>query len=96
GGVRARLAPGRRAAGGAGGGRPAPPPPGLAGDAVRAFLASGEGLDAVVALEEAAVRDGIASVPSTRIGSTVVSGAQPADVFRAALLDAQRARDRAA
>ena len=69
---------------------------GLAGDAVRAFLASGEGLDAVVALEEAAVRDGIASVPSTRIGSTVVSGAQPADVFRAALLDAQRARDRAA
>ncbi|WP_423396179.1 DsbA family oxidoreductase [Burkholderia sp. LMG 21824] len=64
---------------------------GLAGDAVRAFLASGEGLDAVVALEAEAVSEGIASVPSTRIGRSVVSGAQPAAVFRDALIDAQRA-----
>ncbi|MGU7842910.1 DsbA family oxidoreductase [Burkholderia sp. AW33-5] len=66
---------------------------GLPGDAVRAFLASGEGLDAVIGLEEKAVRDGIASVPSTRIGPSVVSGAQPTVVFRDALIDAQRALD---
>lgn len=61
---------------------------GLAGDAVRAFLASDEGLDAVIALEADVVRAGVASVPSTRIGSTAVSGAQPAAVFRDALLAA--------
>jgi len=69
---------------------------GLPGDTVRAFLASGAGLDAVIALEADAVRDGIASVPSTRIGAAVVSGAQPAAVFRGALLAAQRAHDAAA
>ncbi|UXU85478.1 DsbA family oxidoreductase [Burkholderia sp. S-53] len=69
---------------------------GLQGDAVCAFLASGEGLDAVVALEAEAVREGVASVPSTRIGTLVVSGAQPAAVFRNALIDAQRALDQIA
>ncbi|CAG9246587.1 Disulfide bond formation protein DsbA [Burkholderia diffusa] len=69
---------------------------GLAGDAVRAFLASDEGLDAVIVLEADAVRAGVASVPSTRIGSTVVSGAQPAAVFRDALLAAHRAHHRVA
>ena len=69
---------------------------GLPGDTVRAFLASGEGLDAVVALEAEAVREGVASVPSTRIGLSVVSGAQPAAVFRDALIDAQRALDQIA
>ncbi|CAB3963925.1 MULTISPECIES: DsbA family oxidoreductase [Burkholderia] len=66
---------------------------GLPGDAVLAFLASGEGLDAVLALEDEAVREGIASVPSTRIGLTVISGAQPAAVFRDALIAARRAHD---
>ncbi|RQZ39724.1 DsbA family oxidoreductase [Burkholderia sp. Bp9099] len=66
---------------------------GLPGDAVRAFLVSGEGLDAVIALEADAVRAGIASVPSTRIGSTVISGAQPAAVFLEALLAAHHAHD---
>ncbi|WP_261540391.1 DsbA family oxidoreductase [Burkholderia multivorans] len=68
---------------------------GLPGDAVRAFLASDAGLDAVVALEADAVGEGVASVPSTCIGQSVVSGAQPAAVFRDALIAAQRAHDEA-
>ncbi|MBU9297741.1 DsbA family oxidoreductase [Burkholderia multivorans] len=64
---------------------------GLPGDAVRAFLTSDAGLDAVVALEAHALGEGVASVPSTRIGQSVVSGAQPAAVFRDALIAAQRA-----
>ncbi|WP_176158965.1 DsbA family oxidoreductase [Burkholderia multivorans] len=64
---------------------------GLPGDAVRAFLVSDAGLDAIVALEADAVGEGVASVPSTRIGQSVVSGAQPAAVFRDALIAAQRA-----
>ncbi|WP_261525642.1 DsbA family oxidoreductase [Burkholderia multivorans] len=66
---------------------------GLPGDAVRAFLASDAGLDAVVALEAHALGEGVAAVPSTRIGQSVVSGAQPAAVFRDALIAAQRAHD---
>ncbi|KVN44602.1 disulfide bond formation protein DsbA [Burkholderia territorii] len=66
---------------------------GLPGDAVRAFLASDEGRDAVIALEAGAVRAGVASVPSTRIGSVTVSGAQPAAVFRDALLAAHHPVD---
>ncbi|HGL5073467.1 DsbA family oxidoreductase [Burkholderia multivorans] len=68
---------------------------GLPADAVRAFLASDAGLDAVVALEAHALGEGVASVPSTRIGQSVVSGAQPAAVFRDALIAAQRAHDKA-
>ncbi|MCO8575482.1 DsbA family oxidoreductase [Burkholderia multivorans] len=64
---------------------------GLPGDAARAFLASDAGHDAVVALEAHALGEGVASVPSTRIGQSVVSGAQPAAVFRDALIAAQRA-----
>ncbi|MBU9259533.1 DsbA family oxidoreductase [Burkholderia multivorans] len=66
---------------------------GLPGDAARAFLASDAGHDAVVALEAHALGEGVASVPSTRIGQSVVSGAQPAAVFRDALIAAQRAHD---
>ncbi|KWF60844.1 DsbA family oxidoreductase [Burkholderia pseudomultivorans] len=69
---------------------------GLPGDAVRAFLASDAGLDAVVELEAGAVSEGVASVPSTRIGQAVVSGAQPAAVFRDALIAAQRVHNAAA
>ncbi|WP_261528244.1 DsbA family oxidoreductase [Burkholderia multivorans] len=68
---------------------------GLPGDAVRALLASDAGHDAVVALEAHALGEGVASVPSTRIGQSVVSGAQPAAVFRDALIAAQRAHDEA-
>ncbi|WP_431822996.1 DsbA family oxidoreductase [Burkholderia sp. F1] len=69
---------------------------GMGGDAVRAFLASDEGVDAVRALEADALRDGIASVPSTRIGTVVISGAQPAAVFRDALTAARGAPGQAA
>ncbi|KWF66106.1 disulfide bond formation protein DsbA [Burkholderia multivorans] len=68
---------------------------GLPGDTARAFLASDAGLDAVVAVEAHALGEGVASVPSTRIGQSVVSGAQPAAVFRDALIAAQRAHDEA-
>ncbi|MGU7782104.1 DsbA family oxidoreductase [Burkholderia sp. PU8-34] len=69
---------------------------GMDGDAVRAFLASNAGVDAVRSLEADALRDGIASVPSTRIGPVVISGAQPASVFRDALAGMRDTADRAA
>lgn len=64
---------------------------GLHGDAVRAWLASDDGLDAVLGLEADAIREGIGSVPLTRVGSVVISGAQPAAVFRDALAAARGA-----
>ncbi|WP_321960578.1 DsbA family oxidoreductase [Paraburkholderia sp. J7] len=61
---------------------------GLDRDAVEAFLASEEGVAGVRSLEADANRRGVVSVPSFRIGSTVISGAQPVVVFRDALNEA--------
>ncbi|RQZ19732.1 DsbA family oxidoreductase [Burkholderia sp. Bp9031] len=62
---------------------------GLDAEAIRAFLVSDAGLEAVLELEADAVRSGVASVPATRIGAMSISGAQPASVFRDALAAAQ-------
>ncbi|MGU7774276.1 DsbA family oxidoreductase [Burkholderia sp. MR1-5-21] len=61
---------------------------GLDAGAVRAFLASDDGVSEVRSLAAAANHQGVASVPSIRIGATVITGAQPAAVFRDALAEA--------
>ncbi|WP_322048361.1 DsbA family oxidoreductase [Paraburkholderia sp. J67] len=55
---------------------------GMSAEVVAAFLASDEGTEEVRDLAEHAVRSGVTSVPSTRIGAGVISGAQPMVVFR--------------
>lgn len=52
---------------------------------VRRFLATSAGEREVIAAELQAQVDGVRSVPSVRIGDTLISGAQPPTVFARAL-----------
>jgi predicted DsbA family dithiol-disulfide isomerase len=61
---------------------------GLKAKAVKAFLLSDAGMQEVRELERQAIAQGIHGVPHIRIGQAVVSGAQPVEVFLAALQDA--------
>lgn len=58
---------------------------GLNADKVRAFLNSTEGAEEVKALEKQAANRNIRGVPSVKIGSETIVGAQSVDVFLAAL-----------
>jgi predicted DsbA family dithiol-disulfide isomerase len=55
---------------------------------ITAFLSGNDGAEAVRALERNAQRDGIDGVPFIRIGDIELSGAQPVEVFEAALREA--------
>ncbi|MEO0407607.1 MAG: DsbA family oxidoreductase, partial [Cyanobacteria bacterium P01_A01_bin.135] len=57
---------------------------GLGPDVV-AFLNSGEGVEAVTALEQQALASEVRGVPSVRIGDQMISGAQSTETFLAAL-----------
>jgi predicted DsbA family dithiol-disulfide isomerase len=61
---------------------------GMDAEAVKAFLLSDAGMQEVRELERQATAQGIHGVPHIRIGQAVVSGAQPVEVFLAALQDA--------
>jgi predicted DsbA family dithiol-disulfide isomerase len=61
---------------------------GLDAEAAKAFLLSDAGTQAVRELEHQAIAQGIHGVPHIRIGQEVVSGAQPVEVFLAALQNA--------
>jgi predicted DsbA family dithiol-disulfide isomerase len=61
---------------------------GIDAEAVKAFLLSDAGMQEVRELERQATTQGIHGVPHIRIGQAVVSGAQPVEVFLAALQDA--------
>jgi predicted DsbA family dithiol-disulfide isomerase len=61
---------------------------GMDAEAVKAFLLSDAGMQEVRELERQVIAQGIHGVPHIRIGQEVVSGAQPVDVFLAALQDA--------
>jgi predicted DsbA family dithiol-disulfide isomerase len=61
---------------------------GMDAEAVKAFLLSDAGIQEVRELERQATAQGIHGVPHIRIGQAVVSGAQPVEVFLAALQDA--------
>ena len=63
---------------------------GIDADAATAFLLSEVGMQEVRALERQAIAQGIHGVPHIRIGQAVVSGAQPVEVFLAALQNAVR------
>lgn len=58
---------------------------GLNADVAKAFLLSDAGIKEVQELEHQAIDQGIHGVPHIRIGQQVISGAQPVDVFLAAL-----------
>jgi predicted DsbA family dithiol-disulfide isomerase len=60
---------------------------GLDAEAVKAFLLSDGGIQEVKELEHQRIAQGIHGVPHIRIGQAVVSGAQPVEVFLAALQD---------
>ena len=53
-----------------------------------AFLATDEGVEDVLALERATIQRGVRSVPHILIGGQEISGAQPVEVFAAALRSA--------
>jgi predicted DsbA family dithiol-disulfide isomerase len=57
-------------------------------EAVKAFLLSDAGIQEVRELERQAITQGIHGVPHIRIGQEVISGAQPVDIFLAALQNA--------
>jgi predicted DsbA family dithiol-disulfide isomerase len=61
---------------------------GMDAEAVKAFLLSDAGIQEVRELERQAINQGIHGVPHIQIGQAVVSGAQPVEVFLAALQDA--------
>jgi predicted DsbA family dithiol-disulfide isomerase len=61
---------------------------GLEAEAAKAFLLSDTGIEEVRELERQAIVQGIQGVPHIRIGKEVVSGAQPVEVFLAALQNA--------
>jgi len=58
---------------------------------VKAFLFFDAGMQEVRELEDQAIAQGVHGVPHIRIGQEVVSGAQPVDVFLAALQNAVQA-----
>jgi predicted DsbA family dithiol-disulfide isomerase len=58
---------------------------GMDTEAVKVFLLSDAGMQEVRELEHQAIAQGIHGVPHIRIGQELVSGAQPVDVFLAAL-----------
>jgi predicted DsbA family dithiol-disulfide isomerase len=58
---------------------------GMDAEASKAFLLSDAGIQEVRELERQAIAQGIHGVPHIRIGQEVVSGAQPVEVFLAAL-----------
>ncbi|MBW4564929.1 MAG: DsbA family oxidoreductase [Mojavia pulchra JT2-VF2] len=51
----------------------------------KAFLLSAQGIQSVKELEQQAIAQGIYGVPAIRIGGEILSGAQPVEVFVAAL-----------
>lgn len=61
---------------------------GIDAEAAQAFLLSDAGIQEVRELERLAIAQGIHGVPHIRIGQDVVSGAQPVEVFLAALQNA--------
>jgi predicted DsbA family dithiol-disulfide isomerase len=61
---------------------------GLDAEAVKTFLLSDAGTQEVRELERQAIAQGVHGVPHIRIGQEVVSGAQPVEVFLAALQNA--------
>jgi predicted DsbA family dithiol-disulfide isomerase len=61
---------------------------GMEAKAAKAFLLSDAGIQEVRELERQAIAQGIHGVPHIRIDQAVVSGAQPVEVFLAALQDA--------
>lgn len=61
---------------------------GMDADVAKAFLLSDAGIQEVQELERQAIAQGIHGVPHIRIGQQVVSGAQPVEVFLAALQNA--------
>jgi predicted DsbA family dithiol-disulfide isomerase len=61
---------------------------GIDAETAKAFLLSDAGIQEVRELERQAIAQGIHGVPHIRIGQEVVSGAQPVDVFLAALQNA--------
>lgn len=61
---------------------------GMDAEAAKAFLLSDAGMQEVRELERQAIAQGIHGVPHIRIGQEVVAGAQPVDVFLAALQNA--------
>jgi predicted DsbA family dithiol-disulfide isomerase len=61
---------------------------GMDAEAATAFLLSDAGMQEVRELERQAIAQGIHGVPHIRIGQEVLSGAQPVDVFLAALQNA--------
>jgi predicted DsbA family dithiol-disulfide isomerase len=52
---------------------------------VSSFLSSNQGVDEVRALETGAIERGVNSVPSVRVASDIVTGAQSVALFRATL-----------
>ncbi|APC18796.1 disulfide bond formation protein DsbA [Pseudomonas frederiksbergensis] len=63
---------------------------GLDRDLTLSFLKSSEGISEVLALEAAAKARDVHSVPHLRMGSDVISGAQPVDVISQSLLAGER------
>ena len=61
---------------------------GVDAEAAKAFLLSDAGIQEVRELEHQAIAQGIHGVPHIRIGQAVLSGAQPVEVFLAALQNA--------
>lgn len=61
---------------------------GMDGGAVRRALESGEGADAVRALEASSREAGVQGVPHFDIDGTIVTGAQRAPILRQAIIDA--------
>jgi predicted DsbA family dithiol-disulfide isomerase len=61
---------------------------GMDAEAVKAFLLSDAGMQEVRELEREAIAQGIHGVPHIRIGQEVISGAQPVEIFLAALQNA--------
>lgn len=61
---------------------------GIDTEAAKTFMLSDAGTQEVRELEHQAIAQGIHGVPHIRIGQAVVSGAQPIEVFLAALQDA--------
>jgi predicted DsbA family dithiol-disulfide isomerase len=61
---------------------------GLDAEAAKAFLLSDAGMQEVWELERQTIAQGIHGVPHIRIGQDVVAGAQPVEVFLAALQNA--------
>jgi len=62
---------------------------------VMAFLASGEGVEEVQAIEMENVRRGVQSVPLTVIGDQIISGAQHVQVFADAIIKTLEQKEKA-